>query len=111
MTPRSSLGELEQMVLLAVLRLRNTAYAPDVAAELEARAGRTLSRGALYATLDRLEAKGLLEWDVEDEATGSGGHRRRRFRLTAEGVGEMARAREAWRRLFEGLDGMLETAE
>ncbi len=111
MTPRSSLGDLEQMVLLVILRLRDAAYAPDVARELEERAGRALSRGALYATLDRLEAKGLLEWEVEEESTGVGGHRRRRFGVTKAGVEEMARARETWARLFEGLDGTLRSAD
>lgn len=108
MTPRSSLGELEQMVLLAILRLGDDAYGPETARVLEERAGRALSRGALYATLDRLERKGMLTWAVEDEGSGPGGHRRRRFALTEVGIVEMSEARLVWTRLFEGLDSKLE---
>src|SRR5258706_9771064 len=56
------LGEFEQLLLLAVLRLDSDAYGLDIARELEARAGRTVSRGALYTSLDRLDGKGLLRW-------------------------------------------------
>ena len=54
------LGEFEVLVLLAVLRLGDGAAPPAVRAELERRAQRTVARGAVYVTLDRLEAKGLL---------------------------------------------------
>ena len=60
------LGEFEQLLLLAVLRLGVEAYGGDIARELEARAGRTVSRGALYTSLDRLEDKGLVRWKVAD---------------------------------------------
>ena len=49
------LGEFEQLLLLAVLRLGSEAFAPDIARELEARADRSVSRGHLYTSLDRLE--------------------------------------------------------
>src|SRR5205814_236002 len=58
------LGEFEQLLLLAVVRLGPEAYGLDIARELEARAGRTVSRGALYTSLDRLEDKGLVRWKV-----------------------------------------------
>src|SRR6266851_4539058 len=54
------LGEFEQIILLAVLRLADDAYGMEVRREIEARAGRDASIGAVYATLDRLEAKGLV---------------------------------------------------
>ena len=56
------LGEFEQQVLLVVLRLKDEAFGPDISRELEDRAGRRVSRGALYTTFDRLEDKGLLRW-------------------------------------------------
>ena len=56
------LGEFELQVLLVVIRLRDNAFGPDVARELETRAGRRVSRGALYTTFDRLDDKGLLRW-------------------------------------------------
>lgn len=107
MTPRAFPGDLEQMVLLAILQLDGRAYAPDIARTLEERAGRRLSRGALYATLDRLERKDWLTWEVEEEATGTGGHRRRHFEVTEAGIAEMSEARAAWSRMFEGLDSTL----
>ena len=59
------IGEFEQMVLLAVLKQGHSAYAVGVRKELERSAGRSVSRGALYRTFDRLEAKGYLEWEME----------------------------------------------
>jgi PadR family transcriptional regulator PadR len=58
-------GELEQLILLAVLRLGDDAYGLSIARELEAQAGRRLSRGALYTSLDRLESKGFVRWRLE----------------------------------------------
>ena len=59
------LGELEQLILLAILRLGPDAYGLSIARELEDQAGRRLSRGALYTSLDRLETKGFLRWSLE----------------------------------------------
>ena len=58
------LGEFEQLVLLAILRLGAEASGVGIARELEARADRRVARGALYTTLDRLEDKALLRWRV-----------------------------------------------
>lgn len=107
MTGRAFLGELEQMVLLAVLQLADGAFGPAIAGELERRAGRQLARGALYATLDRLERKGLLEWEIEAATSASRGNRRRRFTVTRQGVAELAAARAAFLSLWEGLEGVL----
>jgi len=104
------LGDFEQLVLLAALQLGEGAVAADLKARIEAAAERSVSRGALYATLDRLTSKGLLSWDVEDSAPERGGIPRRRFRLTAAGVDAVRRAHRAVTRLAEGLDDVLETA-
>ena len=106
MTPRF-LGEFEQMVLLSILQLRSEAYAVSILQELDARAGRSVSRGTLYKTLERMEAKGLLEWDPEDGPPERGGHPRRRFSVTGRGVAALRESREAFRRLWDGLDGVL----
>ena len=66
--PTSPLGEFEQLVLLATLQLEQTARARDIRARIEASAKRSVSRGALYATLDRLVAKSLLDWELEPDA-------------------------------------------
>jgi DNA-binding PadR family transcriptional regulator len=104
---RAFLGEFEQMVLLAVLRLGEAAFGPGIAEELEERAGRQVSRGALYATLDRLERKGYLTWAIEAPTSESRGNRRRRFNVTPAGIEELVSVKEAYVSLWEGLDGVL----
>lgn len=99
------LGEFEQMVLLAVLRLGDEAWALAVLGELEDRAGRTVSRGTLYKTLERLEAKGMLAWTAEEGSPERGGHPRRRFAVTPRGLQALRDARATMERLWEGLDG------
>ena len=65
MADTQPIGELEQLILLAILRLGPEAYGLSIARELESHAGRRLSRGALYTSLDRLETKGFLRWRLE----------------------------------------------
>jgi DNA-binding PadR family transcriptional regulator len=98
------LGEFEQMVLLAALQLNETAYAPDIGRELERSASRRVSRGALYATLDRLEQKGFLRWKIEAASSDRGGHRKRLFEVTASGVEVLKASRVALENLWKGLD-------
>jgi PadR family transcriptional regulator PadR len=107
MTSPDHTGDFEQMVLLAVLRLDNEAYALDVLSELDARAGRRVTRGTLYKTLDRLDAKGLIDWQVEEAGPERGGHPRRRFRVTREGVRVLKTSRAALFRMWEGLEAKL----
>src|SRR5262245_16245470 len=103
----SFLGELEQMVLLAVLQAGDDAYALSILNQLDARAGRRTDRGALYKTLDRLESKGLVEWTMEEGGPARGGHRRRLFAVTAAGVAALRVSRNALLNLWEGLEPLL----
>lgn len=107
MGDRAFLGEFEQMTLLAILRLRDQAFGPAIAKELEERAGRQVSRGALYATLDRLVKKGFVEWEIGAATSATRGNRRRRFSATEPGLEALRHAREAFRNLSEGLEGIL----
>ena len=107
MPPKSFLGEFEQMVLLAVLQRGDEAYGPGVSAELEARAGRSVSRGALYSALRRLGKKGFLRWHIEAPTPDRGGHPARRFEVTQEGLVALRRSRAALRNLWAGLDDVL----
>lgn len=100
-------GELEQMVLLAILRLGEGAFALAIVRELDREAGRHVSRGALYKTLERLESKGHVTWSTEDASPDRGGHPRRLFSVTAEGVAVLRSSRDALFRLWDGLDGVL----
>ncbi|MGD2120819.1 MAG: PadR family transcriptional regulator [Gemmatimonadota bacterium] len=107
MAPRY-LGEFEQMVLLATLQLGEEAYALSILKELDQRAGRSVSRGTLYKTLERLETKGYLQWAAEGGPPERGGHPRRRFSVTARGVSALREARSAFDKLWEGLDSVVE---
>jgi len=101
------LGEFEQVVLLSILQLEAEAFALPVLRELDERAGRRVSRGALYKTLERLEAKGLLSWQLEDATPGRGGHPRRFFAVTPDGIALLQHSRNTLYRLWDGLDGIL----
>ena len=107
MAPRF-LGEFEQMVLLVILRLKEEAFAVSILQELDARVGRSVSRGTLYKTLERMEGKGLLEWSSEEGSPERGGHARRRFTLTGRGVSALQESREAFQSLWEGMEGVME---
>ncbi|HMD37287.1 MAG TPA: helix-turn-helix transcriptional regulator [Vicinamibacterales bacterium] len=101
------LGEFEQLLLLAVLRLSADAHAPDIARELEARAGRTVSRGHLYTTLDRLENKGLIRWKVAPGGAVRDGLPRRLYTVTAPGITALRESRDVLRRMWRGLEDAL----
>ena len=109
MTPRY-LGEFEQMVLLAILQLKEGAFALSILGELDERVGRSVSRGTLYKTLERLETKGFLEWNAGEGTPERGGHPRRRFTVTGRGVTALQESREAFRKLWDGLDELPEGA-
>lgn len=95
------IGEFEQLVLLGILRLGDAAYALPLRESLGTIAGRRISRGALYRTLDRLADKGLLTWDVEDVAPARGGLPRRKFRVTAQGAAALRRSRRTLLKLWD----------
>jgi PadR family transcriptional regulator, regulatory protein PadR len=101
------LGEFEQLLLLAVLRLGADAFGADIARELEGRAGRTVSRGALYTSLDRLEDKGLLRWKAMPGTPQRGGLPRRLYSVTASGIVALRSAKQTLRRMWQGLDAIL----
>lgn len=107
MRRKGYLGEFEQLVLLATLRLKGEAYGPGIAAELEGRAGRRVSRGALYATLDRLEGKGFLVWSEAEGTAERSGNPLRLFQVTDEGLVALRGSREAVRKLEAGLEELL----
>ena len=101
----SPLGEFEVLILLAVMRLADDAYPPAVRTEIERRAQRDVQRGAVYVTLDRLEAKGLLTSRVADAE--DGGRARRFYRLSARGLRALRSALAAVERMRAGLDPLL----
>ena len=98
------LGELEQLVLLAILRLGDGAYGVSIRAELAERTGRRIVPGALYTTLDRLEDKGVLRSYLGEHTPERGGRAKRYYSLTASGKRSLACAQRAFHNLLEGLD-------
>jgi DNA-binding PadR family transcriptional regulator len=103
----SLLGEFEVLVLLAVLRLGDDAYPPLVRAEIERRAQRTVQRGAIYVTLDRLESKGLLSSRLDLGDVPASGRPHRFYRVSPKGVRAVRRALSAVERMRVGLEPLL----
>lgn len=104
------LGDFEQLVLLAVLQCGDDGYAILIRREIEAATERPVSRGALYRTLDRLAAKGLIAFAFEEPSPDRGGNPRKRFSVTSAGVGALQRSRSVVSRLSRGLDDVLEAS-
>lgn len=101
------IGELEQLILLAILRLAPGAYGLSIARELEAHAGRRLSRGALYTSLDRLEAKGFLRWKLEAGGPERQSLPKRVYTVLPRGVTALRSSQRILRRMWRGLDRVL----
>ncbi len=80
------LGEFEYLLLTAAARLGEDAYGVPIRQEIEAASGRRCSIGAIYTTLDRLEAKGLLKTHMGEPTSKRGGRPKRMVRVTAKGV-------------------------
>lgn len=99
-------GAFEQMVLLAVLRLGDEAYGMAVRRELESRTGRETALGAVYATLDRMEAKGWVSSAEQAGAPERQGRARRFFRPTGPGVQALRQALQATDGLRRGVPGL-----
>ena len=104
---RGPIGEFEHLVLLAILRHVEGVFGSHVGRELEERAGRRVSRGALYATLDRLERKAYVRWTLEEGGPERGGHPRRRFAITPAGQSVLREYRRAIDNLLVGVEELL----
>ena len=101
------LGELEQQILLTILRLGPDAYGLSIARALEVDAGRRLSRGALYTSLDRLETKGLLRWRLEAGGPERQGLPKRVYTVLPRGIAALRSSQQLLRRLWRGLEHIL----
>lgn len=98
------LGELEQLVMLAVMRARDDAYGVSIRREIEARTGRVLTLGTVHKTLSRLEDKQLLESHAGDPTPVRGGRSKRLFTVTRSGRIALRDSLEMTRRMARGLD-------
>lgn len=100
-----SLGDLQQMVMLAVARLGKEAYGAAIRDELRRVGGRRVSVQTVYVTLVRLEEQELVESDEVPQAKGRGGRARRVFRLTPAGWRALEESRLSLTRMWEGVVG------
>jgi DNA-binding PadR family transcriptional regulator len=105
--PAIALGEFEQLVLLAVLRLGRGAYGASVTLELEAHTGRDVSVAAVHTTLERLELKGFTKSRLGQPTPQRGGKRKRHYEVTPAGVRALRYSVHALRRMTKGLEGLL----
>ena len=104
MNPQAPLGEFEQLVLLAVMRLAGEAYAVPIRQEIEERTSRSVARGALYVTLDRLEEKGYLKSWLADATAERGGRAKRFYEVKPAGAKALEHSWAALRSMWEGLE-------
>ena len=100
----STLGSLEELVLLAVCGLTDTAYAVTVQQHITTAAERDVTMGAIYTTLDRLEKKGFLRSQLGHITRERGGRRKRFYEITGPGTRALARARHAREQLMRHVD-------
>lgn len=104
---KTYLGEFELMVLMAAARADVPRYGVELAREIESRTGREVSRGSLYVTLDRLEAKGLLRSTMGATSSDRGGRPRRYVSITRKGLTAAGQAHRAIASLVDGIEGRL----
>lgn len=110
--PRGSLGEFEQLVLLAILQLagagEDDVYGVPIVDEIERRTGRSVSRVAVYIALRRLEHKGFVHTWMGDSVAERGGKARRCVSVTRSGLAALRESRLAIEQMWGGLDPRLE---
>jgi len=105
MTKQATIGQFEQLVLAAILSLRDDAYGVTIRGSVsELASPKTISLGAVYATLDRLEDKGLIESWLSDPTPERGGRSKRHYRLRAAGERALQESVETSRRVFATVE-------
>ncbi len=103
------MGEFELLVVLAILRQGDRPYANSVRRDLVTNAKRSVTRGALYRTLDRLKDKGLIGWEMEPStAAERAGLPMRRLNVTDKGIETVRASRAILLDFFDGLGAILD---
>jgi PadR family transcriptional regulator len=106
MTRGKHLGELEGLILLTVLRLKDEAYGARLKKELAGRADRAVSISTIYVTLMRLEEKGLVQSWLADPTAARGGRAKRHFELKPQGIQALRQSRATMEAMWDGLEEM-----
>src|SRR3954447_10311548 len=107
MSAFENIGEFEHVVLLAIMRLGDEAYAVPVRDEIARCTGRDVSRGSIYITLDRLETKGYLKSRLADPTPERGGRAKRYYALRPRAVEALKESRRALMTMWRGLEAAL----
>jgi DNA-binding PadR family transcriptional regulator len=105
------IGDFEQLILLAIVRLGADVSTVTIRQQIEARTGRAVSPGALYTALDRLETRGFLTSGLGDATPERGGKRKRLYTIEPAGARALTRSYEALRKMASGLNAKLQTFE
>ena len=100
----TSLGEFEQIVLLAILRLGENAYGVTIRNEIAECTGRDPAPGALYTTIDRMEEKGLVQSWMGDPTPQRGGRAKRYIKVTKKGRAAVIAVQRSYQKLLQGID-------
>jgi DNA-binding PadR family transcriptional regulator len=109
LTMPKPLGDFEQRILFALIRLGEDAYGLTIREAIEARTGRPVSPGALYTALDRLEKRGLVASRLGEPTPQRGGKRKRLYTLQPAGQRALAQAYETLRQMASGIGSRLRT--
>lgn len=103
-----AMGEFEQLVMLAILRLKDKAYGVEIRRAVSERTGRDVAAGAVYTTLGRLESRGFVTSRVGETAPARTGQRRKYYRVEPAGAAAVHRSYTAIRDMAFGLVSELE---
>jgi PadR family transcriptional regulator PadR len=106
-----TIGDFEQRILFALVRLGADAYGVTIRTEIEARTGRPVSAGALYTALNRLETRGLVASRLGEPTPERGGKRKRLYTIRPAGERALAEVYESLRLMASGLTTRLKTAK
>ena len=107
---RTDLGDMEHLVLLAILRLGKDAYGIPILDEVSARSGRDVSRATVYVALKRLEQKGLVTSRLGESTPERGGRAKRFFKLKPSGLKALRESREMFLGLWRDYESVLDGA-
>ncbi len=106
-----TLGDFEQRVLFALIRLGPDAYGVTIRDDIEARTGRAVSAGALYTALTRMEKRGLVSSTLGEPTPERGGKRKRLYTVQPAGERALARVYESLRLMASGTAARLRTVK
>jgi len=98
-----NLGDVELLVLLALIRLEPEAYGVPIAREIEVKGRRSVALGSVYAALERLERAGLVKSDLGEATPERGGKAKRYFRITAKGLRQVRATRETLMSMWQDV--------